>query len=232
MSYFEDLAHDLNIANLYGDPGKLTDVGYRHYEDAASMIDHTRNIGDPERLLPTPPVVSQARTPLGRHIFRLLGQPNPVEFDTNPTMSGCYEAETKLLVSLHDSTRDNRHHAPIIITEGPKAVGIIKGYGEPTCYALQTNIERGLIRGTFSVIPVNIQPDYLPRISGAWKIPLTDIQSVEPIRFSTFMMPVNDRRRLQPPTHEYSHPGIITLSHQAIVKAATRRLRTALPVEL
>lgn len=227
--YFEAVKTDLQNIGLSIDRSL-----YRHPSEwdgnhVYALVDSTRQIGQINPETTTSPSYSPT-TKIGRTALDLIAGPNPVAFDSHYVFGGCVETESKLLENIRPSSVANAEwRSPIVITQNQKAIGIVKGYGEDTCFALATIRELGLIKGTLSVAhsAVHIDGNPYTRAGHPWQLPVAAFSRFEPIRFSVFAVPSKHRGPLAANATKKAEKRVLNTSHRQIRERAKSLLNIA-----
>ena len=199
------------------------------YDGLHELVCASAFIGGDVVELGIPPNLS---TKLGKRTLQLCQ--NGVEFSSTFDTC-CEEAEPKLLANLsRASIRNANWRSPVIISNGTTPVGIIKQYGEHTCYALADIPEMDLIAGTFASVHSLLEETDIKPSPTAWQLPIEAIATFTPVRFSIFSLPPSGRRlvRCGAFTSSEIEKRVVSTTHQQIVGRAKQLLQYARPLDL
>jgi len=230
-SYFEQAIQDFQTLGLLVDgdlAGPPSHWGWRGLYD---LVESTASIGSSN----TPPSL-EPLTDLGEKALELME--TSVKFGNAALLAGCPATESKLLYNISsESVASDNVRSPLIITNNGEPAGLIKGFGERSCYGLSTDLETGLVEGCFSEPSPYIEhlggiAERLPKTSRAWSLPIEEAGQFRPMRFSAFAVPVSKRVELLDNEDMEWYQRVLWTSHGAIMKQAKKLLRNAVPLEI
>lgn len=235
-SYLEQVIRDFQTLGLYYDGGPPTEPSLWCWQDLFDLLDTTKFIGPAqfERLGTDDPEMA---TNVGSKALELLKA--SVKFSDKERLKACYNTEPKLIRNVSpESVASPETYSPLVLIRDGEPIGIVKTYGEKSCYGLATELDAGIIEGCFSqptpFTELGAAAAGLPKTTAAWSLPVEKAGVFTPLRFSAFTMPESERAKLA--RNEYAFQEwrrcALVYSHDYVLEQARNMLPDAVALEL
>lgn len=227
MSYFEELQADFSEIGLGLGHMEKWPIEMWRYSNLVELMQATNDInGRHKEILARKEL--NLRTPLGRTALHFL---NELNYDFyNGQFGSCGWAEIKLVRNvLGTQPYDEVNKPPVILTNQGRAVGVIKGEGEDSCYGLVDDPESGIFAGVIS--GHSEEALVAPESDHAWEVPVDFFRDgFHPIRFAITKVPVRYRQALLKNTGDFGQQAALATRHSYLVKRVNNLYKTALPL--
>ena len=205
-TYSRDIQHD-RLMLLYGtvDSTISREIYTTALYDHVGMVDYLKEMADDRITSKEVDRVSQQviRTEVGKRALYLASK--NVVYDTEAYC--CEESEPRLIKALQPEVIQNpATKSPIIFTYHGALAGILKRFGERTTYGLTDHPDKGLYSKTFHGLTRHKKfIESLPPTDHPWEIALDTptLQTFDPLRLSTFTVPLAERQLYRPMDFEY-----------------------------
>ncbi len=228
-----EIPHDLVRLGLPMDSPVGADVNEWRYTELFWLVNATSKISHRQReqALATKPAVL---TSIGKQVLDFLYAEDFIEFEAVETADCCSDAELRLLANIsQENVSNDKLGSPVILTDGHTAAGIIKNYGEKSCYGLADATSYGIVKGAFCA-PKTWETVYamqeLEPSAHAWYVPIESLNGFAPRRLSSFCVALSERADLLPNTQYPDEKDVLTTAHEAISEQVAKLLETAKPV--
>lgn len=203
-TYFDNLRYDRaalsgNLSELYRSNSPYNRlISNTPIYDPVSLVEYFKDMGEdqPNRETTKNLLSTDLKTNIGKRGLFLAS--HNVEYNVDANC--CEESEPRLIRALQEKAIQNdKFKSPLIVTHEDQPVALIKQFGERTAFGLEDVPEHGIYRGLFhSAMAANRYHKDALKADHAWKLPLESENGAgfQPIRFSLFEVPVNERYEL------------------------------------
>jgi len=231
--YLEQAVQDFQTLELYdegpADPYSWGWIQLHDFLDMTSLI-------DPEHYDQLDRDGLEVSTGLGAKALELLEM--SVKFGKEH-LQACRATEPKLINNISpESVSSAENHSPLVLVSGDEPVGIIKTYGEKSCYGLVTEPDIGIVEGCFSqpafIAELNRVIPRLPKTAAAWSLPVERVGAFLPLRFRAFTVPRDERLKLARNEFLFKQwrRRALVYDHEYVARRAEDMLQTAAELEL
>lgn len=209
--YSRDIQHD-QLMLLHGsvDSANGSGIYKTALYDHIGLVDFLKEMADNQISSKEAGRVSEQlmRTEVGKRALYLATE--NVVYDTEAFC--CEESEPRLIKALQPEVIQNpATKSPIIFTYHGALAGVLKRFGERTTYGLTDHPDKGLYSKTFHGLTRHKKfIESLPPSDHPWQIALNTptLQTFDPLRLSTFTVPLDERQLYQPMDFDYLPPDL------------------------
>lgn len=233
-SYFEQAVRDFQALGLYGE--LFEEPCQWGWKGLFDLLETTQLIS-PEHFERLDKGNLEVASDLGAKALELLEA--SAEFSGKEHLQACRSAEPKLIINVSsDSVASTEARSPLVLVRGDEPVGVIKTYGEKSCYGLATDLDIGIIKGCFSqpahFVELGKVISRLPKTVTAWSLPVEQAGSFVPLRFSAFTIPRDERVKLARNEFAFKHwrRRALVYDHGYVARQAESMLKSAVELDL